>query len=83
MKRKLEADGAGQIDEDLIFRAFKEMRKIEEKAGKQTLQARRRSSVSAVASPPLKSEIPKPANEEAGSNEMLEDIKCFEELEVG
>ncbi len=83
VKRKLEADGAGQIDEDLIFRAFKEMRKIEEKAGKQTLQARRRSSVSAVASPPLKSEIPKPANEEAGSNEMLEDIKCFEELEVG
>jgi hypothetical protein len=83
VKRKLEADGTGHIDEYLIFRAFKEMRRIEKKAGKQTLQARRRSSVSAVTSPPLKSEIVKPANEDAGSNEIPEDIKCFEELEVG
>lgn len=82
VKRKLRTDGAAAIQEDLIFRAYKEMRRIEDHAGTSTRRARRRSSASIVNSPPVKAAVNRPADDDATPGEAAEDIPCFEELEV-
>jgi putative transposase len=41
VRRRLEAQGVEDIDEELIFRTFKEMRAIEERSARETKSRRR------------------------------------------
>ena len=83
VKRKLHEEGRTAIDEDLIFSAYAQMRRIEDQAGKRTRQARRRPSVSILQPlPPGTEPATQPIVTPETPDQDTGEITSFTELEL-